>query len=171
MTDNGSGGVNIVTTTPASTTNYDGVEDQYVGVLNLSSVEVQNINLTGSSIFGLDFDGAFGGGTSCISGGGAPPFPCGTGGGLEGYPGPGTSFIIATSDSGQVDFTGFGGPKGGLKTGELGLFSLEEPASLNGITIGGINQPPPTVPEPGTMLLLGSGLATLYSRYRRRRKA
>lgn len=77
---------------------YDGEEDVLVGVVNHSGATVYGISLKGPDIFGFDGDGAGPGG---------------------GYEGPGTSFTVANSNSGVVNFTG------GLPNGGFRWFSLE----------------------------------------------
>jgi hypothetical protein len=141
---------------------YDGVEDQLVGVVNNSTSNVFNLGLTGSNIFGFESDGAGMPGTGCLSAGGNP-FPCFAGGsfGPTGYEGPGTSFTVQNVNTGIVNFTGF------LAPGATAWFSLEQPASLNGVT-GTVNA---TVPEPASMFLLGTGVLGLAARLRRRRSA
>ncbi len=82
-----------------SVTPYDGSDDTLVGVINHSGATVYGIQLTGSNIFGLDGDGAFGGGN---------------------YSGPNTNFIIsADGNSGVVNFNA------GLADGQFVYFSLE----------------------------------------------
>ncbi len=179
---------------------YDGTEDQYVGVLNNdANLIVNSINLSGIGIFQFDADGAFAGnktctfdfitgfwdicsgstttpGFGCITTYTAGTYPCGTGGGASGGPGDNGYASVGVNFSGITFGNGSTTPdtgtilflNGGLSNGQLGLFSLEEAASLTGVGVTGINT---VVPEPGTLLLLGTGWATICSRYRRRRKA
>ena len=85
----------------SSVSPYDGVEDSLVGVINNSGATVYGIKLTGSDIFGLDGDGAFGG---------------------NNYSGPNTNFTIAPDgNSGVVSFNG----DRGLSNGQFAYFSLE----------------------------------------------
>jgi hypothetical protein len=156
----------IVTSTTPSLTPYDGVEDQYVGVLNNDpSLIVNSIGLSGIGIFHFDGDGAFSGGNICSGTGNPVTFPCGTGGGTSGgagdngYASAGVNFSgitlgdgVSTADTGTILFL-----NGGLSSSSgnnLGLFSLEGQASLTNVSVTGIN---PT-PEPGTIILCLTGI-------------
>lgn len=155
------------TSTNPSPNAYDGIEDQYVGVLNNDpNLVVNSINLSGIGIFQFDSDGAFSGGTNCTFDGVAGTYPCGSGGGNTGGPGDngyasaGVNFsniTLGTPNTGTVLFL-----NGGLAYGQLGLFSLEEPATPGAVSTTGINMA--TTPEPAAAVLWLTGIVLIFLR-------
>ena len=133
---------------------YDGIEDTLVGVLNSSSVTVDTLALSSTTnLFGFDGDGP------CT----VSPNP-GNCNALDpsGYGGPNVTFsgINSAGTAGTVNFTG------GLPAGGARWFGLEESLTPSQILPG--TPGTPGVPEPGSMALLGSGLAGLLLYTRRR---
>ena len=141
---------------------YDGQEDQLIGVKNLSGGTVANIALSGSGIGIFDNDGAWAPGPSgCMGSGGPNTYGCGTPtqtGNVQQYAGPLTTFSGITADTVTVNFDT------ALPNNGTSYFSLE--LAPGGVVVTGIN-----VPEPGTFLLLGVGLAGLMGLRRRAREA
>jgi hypothetical protein len=143
---------------------YDNVEDALVGVQNNSQDQTLSyITLSGTNLFGFDGDGINTYGFPVPD---ASIFPGGYV--FTGYEGPISYFSNYTADNGQVNFIN------GLVPGASTYFALEEaPDTIcpnnecGGIVTGGGNG----IPEPGTLLLLGAGLAGLGITRRARKNA
>lgn len=138
----------ITTSIPTgATTNYDGVEDNVLGVINNSSSTIFSLHLVGSNIFGFDGDGI----QSYLGQAANSKDTSGSG-----YGGPIGFFSVTNANSGNVNFIG------GVTPGTSTYFSLEEPATLNTTVTG--------VPEPATVAVLGAGLVGFGLLRHRRRK-
>ena len=140
-----------MTVTILNSNPYEGSEDQYVGVHNNGTAPISSMTLTGPvDLFGFDGDGIDGFGIS------------GNATDNTGYGGPNAFFsgISADASSGVVNFMT------PIAPGQTGYFSLElSPADGS---FGGTLGSGGAVPEPGTLALLGTGLAGLAIRLRRR---
>jgi hypothetical protein len=161
-----------VSTNPTDLGPFDGVEDTLLGITNSSSGALTSIflNATGSGAFGFDGDGA------CPSGSYTPgptAAECGTavqnptGYGSEqntqGQVLPltfsvGGSCGASNTDCGTVLING----STGMASGSSTWFDLENVITATQLT---------GTPEPGSMMLLGSGLAGLAFFARKRRAA
>lgn len=158
------------TTTFPYGTPYDGSDDNYIGILNNSSLTLSSFAITGPlvPVYGGIFGGMDGDGICDTIRFSSVGFACTglgvtTGPGVSGkssasldYAPDGVTLDALTTNSGTVTFAA------GLATGQLGVFSLEEPATTGGITIT------ENIPEPASLTLIGSALAALG--FLRRRK-
>jgi hypothetical protein len=150
---------------------FDGVEDTLIGIQNNSGAPIAFINLgpalglNGIPVFEFDSDGACSGFNS--------PQPACVGGDSTGYGGfisPNSTGLPSAGALGNVTFTNINaaqtagrvvfGP-GGIPNGGSAWFSLEDAFTLNTLPV------PPSVPEPGTLMLLGTGIFAVARRLRK----
>ncbi len=144
----GSGG-SVSTSNPNAAISYDsGLDDNLVGIVNNSGGTIKSIGLTGSDIFGFDFDGACNllPGFTFVGGGN----PCGKPTDPSGYAPQGVTYTVTDFDDGTVNFLN------GIANGATAWFSLEGPASLTSSSITYVS-----APEPEMLALLGLSLAAL----------
>ena len=170
--------VDPVSGSPADSVHYDcndfycGSDDYLIGVYNDSGKVLQSLSLSGNDIFEAEGDGVCSGSFANTPAGCPvwPGHPFNTT--LQGYNGPNTAFYVPNYDQGNYDdgVVFFGSwdqnfnftDSGGLAPGQTAFFSLENiPTEGHGNT---------QVPEPGTILLLGTGLSGMYFRLKRSKK-
>jgi hypothetical protein len=147
----------ISTSNPNGNGSYDaGGDDNVVGVVNNGTTALTSLNLTGSvDIFGFDQDGICGGYIFTVT------TACGNQQGsnaTDNYFPQGVSFtnINGTNTAGTVNFL-----NGGIAPGATGFFSLEGPVDINLKVTA-------TTPEPGTLLMMGTGIAGFAGLLRRK---
>jgi hypothetical protein len=151
---------------PLATTNYDGVEDALLGVVNLSGQSISSFQITGTGIFGFDGDGintfaasfpsGFVGFPTTNAAAGMSHPPVGTSGvdaygGADAFYDNGSGGTIVGFNTGTVHFLN-PIPSGTGTTGNTDYFSLEEAININAPPIIG------GVPEPASLALLGTAL-------------
>ena len=154
----GAGCNSVITISPTNTVSvsvvnsspYDGVEDQYVGVVNNGTQSISSLTLTGGSngIFGFEGDGID---TFGIASNGSD---------MTGYGGA-NAFFSGVNGAQTMGVVNFLTP---IAPGGTGYFSLElSPTGGNFTGTIGSGQ----VPEPSTLMLLGTGVLGLAARVRR----
>jgi hypothetical protein len=162
-----------ITTTHPNTQGFydDGRDDNLVGIVNNLGVPITSFFLSSGSfaIFNFDNDGVCG------------TLTTGAGGGVPGYTASNGSMatLCGTSDSsgylpqgitktGGDIFQGTVNFAGGIPSGQAAFFSLEGPVDQNLFvgppTTGGT---PTAVPEPTSLLLLGTGILACARRMRK----
>lgn len=154
----GAGCNSVITISPTNTVSvgvvnpnpYDGVEDQYVGVVNNGTNAISSLTLDGASnaIFSFESDGIDSFGIASNSSD------------TSTYGGP-NAFFSGINGSQTMGVVNFLTP---IAPGSTGYFSLELSPSGGNFTgqIGGGQ-----VPEPSTLMLLGTGVLGLAARVRR----
>jgi hypothetical protein len=146
-----------ITTSFGPQTNYDGVEDSLIGVVNNTNHRISSFGISGTGIFGFDGDGI----DTFITRLATPiTAPAGTNPDTTGYGGPDGFFTNIVGNTGTVNFA-----NGAIAPGASDFFSLEEPISKTA---------PPIIvptPEPASIAIFGAALAGFGLLRRRKQKA
>jgi len=160
----------ITTTHPNTQGFYDiGGDDNLVGIVNNLGASITSFFLSsGGAIFNFDGDGVCGT-LSNGSGGGVPGYTASNGSmaTLCGTSDPSGYLPQGITKTGGDIFQGTVNFAGGIPSGQAAFFSLEGPVDQNLFvgppTTGGT----PTVPEPTSLLLLGTGILAFARRMRK----
>ena len=138
---------------------YDNSDDSLVGIINNSSSPLSSINISSTTdIYGFDGDGID---TFGAMGNSSDNSAANIAAGINGYGGPDTFFTNinqTTFASGTVNFVTALAANGGNT-----YFSFE-----NALVPAQIIQTGGTVPEPSTLLMMGTGIAGLAGMLRRK---
>ena len=170
MTFGAGGAVSTQAATGTDNVPFDLVEDTLIGIQNNTGAPIlfldlgPAVGLNGIPVFEFDGDGACSGAYS--------PQPACTGHDTTGYGGfvsSNSTGLGAVGAGGAVSFTNISantqsgrvvfGPAG-IPNGGSAWFSLEDAFTLNNVPIG-------RVPEPGSLVLLGTGILAVARRLRK----
>jgi len=150
----------ISTTNPNGNGFYDeGGDDNVVGVINNSSTPLSSLNLSSVAFepFGFDGDGFCGGYN----------FAAGPNCGNQQGSTANNNYLPQGVTATNINFDGSSGTINFLTAiaggGGTGWFSLEDPVDVNLVITSG-----PTVPEPSTLLMMGTGIAGFAGMLRRK---
>jgi PEP-CTERM motif len=148
----------ITTTNPNGNGFYDsGGDDNVVGVINNTGSALTSLNLSSTlDIFGFDGDGICGGYNFSATGA-----TCGAEQGDTSNDNYLPTGVTATNINGSDTAGTINFLNGGIAPGGTGFFSLEDPVDLN-------LKVTPGVPEPSTLLMMGTGIAGFAGMLRRK---